>query len=109
LRAILIETLLALTQKALKNVHMLLMTVQEDGTIKKKICLLTSLQTEAFVKNFETYIEYAEELHRMQGSENAALSNLGRNKTYDSTNAVYFFRLKNANVDSLETSLIHEG
>jgi hypothetical protein len=27
----------------------------------------------------------------MQGSENAALSNLGRNKTYDSTNAVYFF------------------
>jgi hypothetical protein len=48
-------------------------------------------QTEAFVKNFETYIEYAkEELHRMQGSENAALSNLGRNKTYDSTNAVYF-------------------
>jgi hypothetical protein len=26
----------------------------------------------------------------MQGSENAALSNLGRNKTYDSTNAVYF-------------------
>jgi hypothetical protein len=35
------------------------MTVQEDGTIKKKICLLTSLQTEAFVKNFETYIEYA--------------------------------------------------
>jgi hypothetical protein len=47
-------------------------------------------------------------LHRMQGSENAALSNLGRNKTYDSTNAVYFF-LKNANVDSLETSLIHEG
>jgi hypothetical protein len=45
----------------------------------------------AFVKNFETYIEYAkEELHRMQGSENA-LSNLGRNKTYDSTNAVYFF------------------
>jgi hypothetical protein len=46
----------------------------------------------------------------MQGSENAALSNLGRNKTYDSTNAVYFFpKLKNANVDSLETSLIHEG
>jgi hypothetical protein len=46
----------------------------------------------------------------MQGSENAALSNLGRNKTYDSTNAVYFFlSLKNANVDSLETSLIHEG
>jgi hypothetical protein len=34
------------------------MTVQEDG-IKKKICLLTSLQTESFVKNFETYIEYA--------------------------------------------------
>jgi hypothetical protein len=30
----------------------------------------------------------------MQGSENAALSNLGRNKTYDSTNAVYFFPLK---------------
>jgi hypothetical protein len=45
----------------------------------------------------------------MQGSENAALSNLGRNKTYDSTNAVYFSSLKNANVDSLETSLIHEG
>jgi hypothetical protein len=45
----------------------------------------------------------------MQGSENAALSNLGRNKTYDSTNAVYFSKLKNANVDSLETSLIHEG
>jgi hypothetical protein len=44
----------------------------------------------AFVKNFETYIEYAkEELHRMQGSE-TALSNLGRNKTYDSTNAVFF-------------------
>jgi hypothetical protein len=45
----------------------------------------------AFVKNFETYIEYAKrKLHRMQGSENAALSNLGRNKTYDSTNAVFF-------------------
>jgi hypothetical protein len=41
------------------------------------------------LKNFETYI-VKEELHRMQGSENAALSNLGRNKTYDSTNAVYF-------------------
>jgi hypothetical protein len=33
------------------------MTVQEDGTIKKKICLLTSLQTEE-LWNFETY-EYA--------------------------------------------------
>jgi hypothetical protein len=47
--------------------------------------------------------------NRMQGSENAALSKSGRNKTYDSTNAVYFsLSLKNANVDSLET-LIHEG
>jgi hypothetical protein len=48
LRAILIETLLALTQKALKNAYAtgVVMTVQEDGTIKKKICLLTSLQTE---------------------------------------------------------------
>jgi hypothetical protein len=47
----------------------------------------------AFVKNFETYISMRE-LHRMQGSENAALSNLGRNKTYDSTNAVYFSKLQ---------------
>jgi hypothetical protein len=37
----------------------------------------------------------------MQGSENAALSNLGRNKTYDSTNAVYF-SLSLKNVDSLD-------
>jgi hypothetical protein len=43
----------------------------------------------------------------MQGSENAALSNLGRNKTYDSTNAVYFSQA--LKIDSLETSLIHEG
>jgi hypothetical protein len=44
----------------------------------------------------------------MQGSENAALSNLGRNKTYDSTNAVYF-SLSLKCKRSLETSLIHEG
>jgi hypothetical protein len=48
------------------------------------------------------------ELHRMQGSENAALSNLGRNKTRFYKRSV-FSSLKNANVDSLETSLIHEG
>jgi hypothetical protein len=68
------------------------MTVQEDGTIKENMSLNQPANRGAFVKNFETYIEYVkEELHRMQGSENAALSNLGRNKTYDSTNAVYFF------------------
>jgi hypothetical protein len=44
-----------------------------------------------FVKNFETYIEYARRVAPlMRGSENAALSNLGRNKTLI-TNAVYFF------------------
>jgi hypothetical protein len=38
---------------------------------------LNQPKTGAFVKNFETYIEYAkEELHRMQGSENAKLSTL---------------------------------
>jgi hypothetical protein len=78
-------------------------------TIKKKICL-TSLQTEGFVKNFETYIEYAkEELQRMQGSENAALSNLEEIRRFYKRSSVFFPCLKNANVDSLETSLIHEG
>jgi hypothetical protein len=67
------------------------MTVQEDGTIKKEnMSLNQPANRGAFVKNFETYIEYAKKSCTMQGSENAALSNLGRNKTYDSTNAVYF-------------------
>jgi hypothetical protein len=35
------------------------MTVQEDGTIKKKISLNQPANRGAFVKNFETYIEYA--------------------------------------------------
>jgi hypothetical protein len=40
----------------------------------------------------------------MQGSENAALSNLGRNKTILQTQCIFSLS-KNANVDSLETSL----
>jgi hypothetical protein len=41
--AILIETLLALTQGVEKYIcHGVVMTVQEDGTIKKKICLLAN-------------------------------------------------------------------
>jgi hypothetical protein len=38
--------------KGVENAHMLLvLCVQEDGTIKKKICL-TSLQTEELCKEF---------------------------------------------------------
>jgi hypothetical protein len=64
-----------------------------------------------FVKNFETYVEYAKEiLFNLQGAENAALANLGRTNTYNSSNLVYYFpKLKNTNVDSLEISQIHEG
>jgi hypothetical protein len=38
------------------------MTVQEDGTIKKEnMSLNQSSKQRSFVKNFETYIEYAKE------------------------------------------------
>jgi hypothetical protein len=35
------------------------MTVQEDGTIKENMSLNQPANRGAFVKNFETYIEYA--------------------------------------------------
>jgi hypothetical protein len=66
------------------------MTVQEDGTIKKENMSQPACKQRSFVKNFETYIEYAkEELHRMQGSENAALSNLGRRLTILQTQCIF--------------------
>jgi hypothetical protein len=83
------------------------MTVQEDGTIKKKICLLTKQRS--FVKNFETYIEYAKKsctvckdlrMLRYQILEEIRLTIL-------QTQCI--FSLLKKNVDSLETSLIHEG
>jgi hypothetical protein len=54
LRAILIETLLALTQKALKNTYAtgVVMTVQEDGTIKENMSL-NQPANRGFVKNFK--------------------------------------------------------
>jgi hypothetical protein len=64
----------------------------------------------AFVKNFETYIEYAKKsctvckdlrMLRYQILEEIRLTIL-------QTQCI-FPKLKNANVDSLETSLIHEG
>jgi hypothetical protein len=83
--------------KALKNVHMLLvLTVQEDGTKKENMSLNQPANRGAFVKNFETYIEYAKEkLHRMQGSENAALSNLEEIRlTILQTQCIFFLSLK---------------
>jgi hypothetical protein len=64
----------------------------------------------AFVKNFETYIEYAKKsctvckdlrMLRYQILEEIRLTIL-------QTQCIFFPKLKNANVDSLET-LIHEG
>lgn len=65
----------------------------------------------AFVKNFESYLEdVKDQLLRLGGIENAALAQLGRGKSYKSTNTIFYFpKIKNANSDSLEVSLIQEG
>lgn len=83
----------------------------ELGYVTENYALNLPANRAKFVKNFESYIEYAKEtILGLQGSENAALSNLGRGNTYNSTNTVFYFpKLKNTNIDSLDTSLIHEG
>lgn len=83
----------------------------EKGAISKEYTLNDPSNRALFVKSFETYIEYAKErIEAIQGSENAALSNLGRDNTFNSTNPVYYFpKLKNNNIDSLDLSLIYEG
>lgn len=88
--------------------------VTKDGAgmyTKKRRALSTPPNRASFVSSFETYLEYAkDELFRLTGSRNIALDNLGRGRTYNSTNTVFYVpKIKNANIDSVDVSLIHEG
>jgi hypothetical protein len=68
------------------------MTVQEDGTIKKEnMSLNQPANRGAFVKNFETYIEYAKKSCTVCKDLRMLRYQILEEIRLDSTNAVYFF------------------
>jgi hypothetical protein len=85
------------------------MTVQEDGTIKKKICLLTSLQTEELCKILKLILSMQRKSCTVCKDLRMLRYQILEEMTILQTQCIFFPKLKNANVDSLETSLIHEG